>query len=597
VAELEEALLKKQGDVIAGVVAVTKARQARMAFTRDHATVDEIVVGRRGAPGLPKSEAELAGKVIAVPRGSSWAEALAAVNERVPTVTVDEVDDVHSPDQLASDVAQGERALTVVDSVRLPAMRQYLPELEPLFVLTRARPVAFAVRKEDTALRAQIDAYISARFLERRPDEIRTGDLDGIRKRGTLRVLTSNNAVSFYLYRGNRYGFDYELARSFANSQGLTLEVVLAPSHDALIPMLQAGKGDVIAASFTRTAAREAQVAFSRPYLFTREVLVQRKGGPVKRLEDLAGRRVTVRASSSYAEHLAPLAVQYGFTVDPAPEDAEVEDQLAEVGDGELELTVADSHFLAAEQLVRDDLEGAFELSPQDQPIAFAVRKDNPKLLAALDAFVKRTYRSTEYNMLKARSFQSVRAVTVAKEQDSGRTGSLSPYDGVIKKYSARYGFDWRLMSAQAWRESHFDPKARSFAGALGLFQVMPATGKELGFTRLTDVEQGTHAGIAYMAKLVGRLEPSLPLDERLRFSLAAYNAGFGRLEDARRLAKDLKLSPDAWEGQVEKAMGLLARPRYAKRTRGGYCRCQEPVDYVNMIQNKYRAYVQLVPP
>jgi membrane-bound lytic murein transglycosylase F len=151
-------------------------------------------------------------------------------------------------------------------------------------------------------------------------------------------------------------------------------------------------------------------------------------------------------------------------------------------------------------------------------------------------------------------------------------------------------------MSAQAWRESQFNPKATSFVGAQGLFQVMPATGKELGFTKLYEPETGTHAGIKYMHWLLKRYEPSLPLNERVRFSLAAYNAGFGRVEDARRLAVLLNLDPDVWDDNVEKAMGLLARSKYARMVKGGFCRCQEPVDYVNIIENKYESFAQLVP-
>ncbi|MEW5740570.1 MAG: transporter substrate-binding domain-containing protein [Myxococcota bacterium] len=596
VSELEQALLTRRGDVIAAGLAVTRSRRATLAFTRDTAAVDEVVVGRKGSAGLPRRPEELSGKTVTVPRGSSYVEALEELGKRVRGVSIEAVDDVHSADQLAWEVARGQRALTVVDSTRLSAMARYLPELEPLFVLTHARPTAFALRPDDATLRAQLDAFLVTRaFTAEQP--LHTDDLDAIKKRGTLRVLTRNNSVSFFLYRGNRYGFDYELARAFAKSQGLHLEVVVAPSWDALIPMLEEGKGDVIAASFTRTSARETRVAFSQPYLTVSEVLVQRKGGPVKRWEDLAGRKVTAPPSSSWAEHLAPFARQYGFTVVDAPEDAEAEDLLADVADGAIDFTVTDSHFLAAERLVRDELEVAVPLTAEEQPIAFAVRPGNVKLLGALDTFVKRTVRSAEYNLLKKRSFESQRAATVARTQDSGVTGRICPYDAVIKKYSLRYGFDWRLMAAQAWRESNFDPKARSFAGALGLFQVMPATGQELGFTRLTEVDQGTHAGIKYMAKLVARLEPTLPLEERVRFALAAYNAGFGRLEDARRLARDLKLNPDVWAGNVEKAMALLARPAYARRSRGGYCRCQEPVDYVGIIENKYRSYAQLVPP
>lgn len=596
IADLEPALAEKRGDLIGVGLVVTKARSERLAFTRPVRAVDEWLVGRRGAKDAPRSPAALAGRTVAVPVGSSYAETVEALATTVPGLVVDTVHDVVGADALAQAVARGERPLTVVDDNRLEAMRRYVPDLEPLFVLAKDRPVAFAMRKGDAALRAQFDAFLVARALSPR-HEPSTADLDAIKKRGTLRLLTQNNSVSFFLQNGSRRGFDYELIRSFASGLGLHVEVVVAPTHDALIPMLREGKGDVIAAAMTRTPAREQLVAFSRPYLFTRPVLVQRKGGPVKRLEDLAGRRVTVWASSSYAELLPPLAAKYGFTVANAPEDEEVEDLMAEVGDGTLELTVADSHALAAESLLRDDLEAALELSATDDELAFAVRKENPQLLKALDAFVRRVYRGTEYNLLKRRSFENTRAVAAAKSQDSGRTGRLSPYDAIIKKYSQRYGFDWRLMTAQAWRESHFDPKARSPVGALGLFQVMPATGRELGFTKLTDADEGTHAGIKYLSRLVARVEATVPLEERVRFALAAYNAGFRRLEDARRLAKELGLDPNVWSGNVEKAMGLLSRPKYAKRTGTGFCRCQEPVAYVGIIESKYRSYAQLVPP
>lgn len=594
-AELIPALLDGRGDVIAAGLTVTKERQRDVAFTRPTRSVDELLVGQKGAKGLPKKPADLAGRRVAVPKGSAFVETIAALKQQVPTLELEEIEGTLPADQLAWDVAHGKRALTVVDSLRLDAMRAYMPELEPLFPLASERAIAYALRPKDTALRAKLDAWLIERAFQH-DGRTATGDLDVIKKRGTLRVLTRNNAVSFYLYRGERLGFDYELAKMFAASQGLTLEVVVAPSYDALLPMLQEGKGDLIAASLTVTPEREQQVAFSRPYLFVKELVVQRKGAPkVARLEELAGRKITVRRSSSYAERLRPLAAQHGFTLVDADEDAEVEDLVADVGDGAAELTVADSHFLDAELLFRDDIEAAFELS-NDRPIAFALRKDTPKLQAAVDAFVKRAYRGLEYNVIKKRCFENRRQLSAARDADSAKTGRLSPFDEVIKKYSTSYGFDWRLMSAQAWRESRFDPKAKSWVGALGLFQVMPATGKEMGFTKLLDVDTGTHAGVKYMSGLVKRFEPSLPLDEKVRFALAAYNAGFGRVEDARRLAQELKLDPDTWKGNVEKSLGLLARPKYARRARGGFCRCQEPVDYVNIIENKYESFLQLVP-
>ena len=590
-AELIPSLLAGKGDVIAAGLTITEARKKRVAFTRPTQAVDEVLVARKGAANPPKSVKDLAGRTVVVPKGSAFIETLAAI----PGVTIVEKENLATADQLPFELARGGFELTVLDSVRFEAMKSYLPELDPRFPLAEGRGLAFALRPGDAALRSKLDAFlIEKAFRSHVTDDV--GDLEAIKKRGTLRVLTRNNAVSFYLYRGNREGFDYELAKAFARSQGLTLEIILAPSYDALLPMLKAGQGDFVAASLTATPERAREVDFTRPYLFVKELLVQKKGkNPLTSLDQLRGRTVTVRASSSYAERLRPLTTQYGFALANADEDAEVEDLLADVDDGVIDLTVADSHFFQAEALFRKNLEAPLELSAES-PLAFAVRKENPKLKAALDAWVKQVYRGTEYNVLKKRSFENKGALTEARELATDKTGRISSFDPLIQKYSQLYGFDWRLMSAQAWRESRFDPQAKSFAGALGLFQVMPATGLELGFTRLKDPEQGTHAGIKYMSQLVRRVEPSIPLDERVRFALAGYNAGFGRVQDARRLASELKLNPDVWAGNVEKAMGLMARPKYARRVRTGFCRCQEPVDYVHIIENKYESFVQIVP-
>ncbi|MFT3712781.1 MAG: transporter substrate-binding domain-containing protein [Archangium sp.] len=593
-AELIPALLENKGDVIAAGLTVTDERKKLVAFTRSTLSVDELLVAKKKLPNAPRTPEALKGRTVVIPKGSAFAESLA----KLPGVTAWERAGLEAPDQLAQEVSDGVSELTVIDSVRFEVIKTYLPSLEALFPVAKGRGIAFALKPSDEQLKSKLDAFLIAHAFEEGDGASVTADLPVIDKRKTLRVLTRNNAVSFYLYKGNRDGFDYELIKAFARSRGLTLEVVLAPSYSDLIPMLKAGQGDVIAASLTATPERSKEVTFTRPYLTVKELFVQQKSKQkLTSFDDLKGRTVVVRKSSSYAEKLRPLAEQYGFKLNDAPEDLEVEDLLADVDDGVIDLTVADSHFFEAEALFRKNLEAPLALSGTSEvPIAFATRKENPLLAAALDAWVKKVYRGMEYNVLKKHCFENKGALTEARELSTAKTGSLSPYDPLIKKYSTQYGFDWRLMSAQAWRESRFDPKAKSFAGALGLFQVMPATGKELGFTKLQDAEQGTHAGIKYMNQLVQRLEPSLPLDERVRFALAGYNAGFGRVQDARRLAKELSLDPNVWSGNVEKAMGLMARPQYARRVRTGFCRCQEPVDYVKHIENKYDSFVQLVP-
>jgi membrane-bound lytic murein transglycosylase F len=493
-----------------------------------------------------------------------------------------------------------------VDGNLLDSIEAYNPEVERLFSIADGRRIAWGLRKEDPRLKAALDAYLMEMALTDYTAERFTGDLDAIRKRGVLRVLTRNNPLTYFLHRGEPLGFDYQLAKAAADELGVRLEVVVPPSRDQLIPWLREGRGDVIAASLTITPERAAEVAFSRPYLYVDEVLVQRTAGPkVASPAELKGRTVHVRKSSSYYQTLLALQQRHGpFKVELAPEDQETEVLLDAVAEGQIDFTVADSHILDAERVYRDDLEAAFPLRQptgeegapaQQKEIAFAVRKESPKLRAFLDDFVKKTYRGVHYNMWRKRYFEDKRHITRAREERAGNSGQLSPYDAIIQKYSTRYGFDWRLMTAQAWRESHFDPQAKSWVGAKGLFQVMPTTGKAMGFTHLEDPEEGTHAGVKYMHQMLGRLAPEIPFKHRLRFALASYNVGLGHVLDARRLAAEQGLDPNKWFGHVEKALLLLEKPQYYKRARHGYCRGSEPVRYVSDIQSRYTEYVEIV--
>ena len=182
-------------------------------------------------------------------------------------------------------------------------------------------------------------------------------------------------------------------------------------------------------------------------------------------------------------------------------------------------------------------------------------------------------------------------------ESRASQTGELSPYDTLVKKYAKQYGFDWRLMVAQMYQESRFDPEARSWAGALGLMQVLPKTARGFGFDNLHSPEEGIHAGIKYLAWVRDRFEPELSVKDRMWFALAAYNVGQGHVFDARRVARQQGLNPNRWFGNVEKAIRLLSKKQYARQARHGYCRCSEPEKYVREITQRYEAYVQATEP
>ena len=540
--ELIPMLVEGKGDLVAAQLTVTDKREQQVAFARPTATVEEWVVGQRGAENLPRSPVALAGREVHVRPSSSFAETLEALQgSDIATFKVVFVEEHLDTESIVYEVTQGKRPLTVVDSHTLDAIQAYTDAVEPLFKIAEGRQIAWAVRRQNPELLAATNTFLVEKSLTGHTNERFLGDLEGIRERGVLRVLTRNNPVTYYLYRGRPMGFDFELAKLIAEDLDVRLAMVVPPSRDQLIPWLLEGRGDIIAASFTITEERGAHVAFSQPYLFVDEMVVSRAGDPpMTTLADLKGSTLHVRRSSSYYDTLERLQGDYGpFTIVEAPEDLETEQLIGMVARGEIPLTVSDSHILNVELTYRDEIVGALTLSrggDDEKAIAFAVRPQNTEFAAYLDGFVKKTYRGLEYNLARKAYFEDKHRIAVATTRRTGVSGELSPYDGVIKKHSESYGLDWRLMAAQAFHESGFDPNAKSWVGALGLFQVMPATGQEMGITELVDPpEGGVRAGIMYLDRQIKRMDPTIPFRQRVRFALAAYNVGYGHLVDARR--------------------------------------------------------------
>ena len=588
-------LIAGRGDVAATPLTVTPERSAKVAFTDPVDAVDEVVIGHKGAKKPPRSAAELAGHTVSVPTGSIFEASLAAL--KLPDLKVAVVLPPAQQADLLGDVSRGDRELTVVDSNLLASEEQFAPDAVRLFALNRKRPIAWALSPASKDLKSTLDLFIQEQSLIAHAKRTRTGDLPDVKKHRVLRVLTRNNAVSYFLYRGEPAGFDYELMKHFADQLEVRLQILVPPSHADLVPWLLEGKGDVIAASYTQTPERNALVAFSKPYLEVQELIVQRTSEPrLTSVAQLAGRHIRVRPGSSYRDTLEKLRSQgVAFVVELARSDEETEDLIAQVAAGTVDLTVADSHILQAELSWRSDVVGAFPVG-EKQLLGFAVRPKDKQLKAALDRYVARTYKSLEYNLWWRRYFENTQLATQVRTPDAGVGQGLCAYDPIFRKYAEQYGFDWRLLAAQSYQESRFDPTARSLAGAVGLFQVLPKTAKEMGFSKLNDPDQGAHAGIQHLARLADRLETTLPVQQRMRFALAAYNAGWGHLTDARQLARTKGLDPDKWFKSVEQAMLLLSQPAYYSRARHGYVRGFEPVRYVSEIQTRYENYLKLVP-
>jgi len=594
--ELIPALLQGRGDVAAGNLTVTEERRKQVAFSTPITTVSELVVGRAAEAPMRDASA-LVGRKLAIRRSSSFWETALELQREHPGIRIVEAPERMETDELLDNVARGDFDLTLADSNLTRSALDWRDDLRVLLDLRRPRLIAWALRPDSVELRRAVDAHLAEITSGLASDGPHTDDLPGIRRRGVLRVLTRNSATTYFIWRGQLMGFEFDLARRFAQRQGLRLEMVVPPSREDLVPWLLAGKGDVIAANLTASPerAREAGVAFSRNYLGAVEMLVARQDDPIAYPEELAGRRIAVRRSSSYWRTLEARRDELGFVLEPAPEALETEAIVAGVANRRFDLTVADSHILDVELAHRDDVKGVFALSePVDH--GWAVRPDNPELLATIDAFFDREYRGLYYNVLVHRYFEDSRQMRRRAEQRV-RNGVLSPWDPLIQRYAAQYGFDWRLIAAQMHQESRFDPEARSFAGARGLLQVLPRTAREFGFTSLEQPEVGIHAGVRYLSWLREQLDRGRGNPECIWMSLAAYNVGYGHVRDAQRIARQRGLDPDFWFGNVEKAMLLKEDPEVYRNTRFGYARGHEPVDYVRAIRDRYRAYVRVAAP
>ena len=288
-------------------------------------------------------------------------------------------------------------------------------------------------------------------------------------------------------------------------------------------------------------------------------------------------------------ERLRDSGINFELVTAPAGENTAA--TLYQVSRGDYDLTVIGSNQINAEFEGRLNLKSHFELS-EPLPEAWVVRAGSKKLLHALNAYINKEYRKGFYNLLLAKYIDN-------PTPSSGRNmlseiSRLSPYDDIVHKYAEQFGFDWRLIVAQMYQESHFDPTAVSDAGAEGLMQLTPDTGDLLGIKDLDDPNASIYGGVKYLAYLRGRFEDDLLMEDRTWFTLAAYNAGYNRVKRARWLAEKMGLNKNKWFNNVERAMQVLARPYHKNGELIQYCRCGQTTHYIRDIRTLYNNYVRL---
>ena len=420
-----------------------------------------------------------------------------------------------------------------------------------------------------------------------------TGDFDGMLERQRVRVLVVESRTNYFLDGAIQRGLTYDTVRAFESeiNEGrkgpIRVEIVFRPTHpDDLIPALLEGRGDIAAANLTITPERSAQVDFSPGWLNgVRELVVTGPASPkLATLDDLAGKEVYVRRSSSYFASLTGINDSYGplhpkIKIREVPETLEDEDLLEMLDAGLIPLTVVDDHLAKFWLQVLDHVTVRDDIAVREGgEIAWAFRKDSPRLRAAIESFQKDHHEGTTVANMKLREYlRSTRHVKSAStEAHERRFRAVAAY---FQSYGKQYGFDWLLMTAQGFRESGLDQSVKSPVGAIGVMQLMPPTGQAMGVGDIHKAENNIHAGIKYMRTMLDVYFKDAPMDDlnRALFAFASYNAGPGRVAQLRREAEKTGLDPNVWFGNVETV---------AARRIG-----QETVRYVRDIYKYYVAY------
>jgi len=437
-----------------------------------------------------------------------------------------------------------------------------------------------------------------------------TLDLDVIQKRGFINALVDNNSFSYFIYKGRPMGYEYELLNLLAKQLKVDLKIKVISGVEKAIEQLNSGEGDILAFPLTITKERTQYVNFTQPLFNSYQVLVQRKpenwrsitrdqtdSKLIRNASDLIGKEVHVMKSSSFAERMKNLSEEIGgdIIIREDSADAESESLIKRVVMGEIDYTVADHPIAVVNAAYYPNIDVGTILSLPQQ-IAWAVRKNSPQLLSAMNAWLAKVKKESTFMVIYNRYFKSPRTSLLRIQSDYSSIGGskISPYDDLIKTGSEKLGWDWRLLAAIIYQESRFVNNDESWAGARGLMQLMPETAEQFGATNPDDPRQNIKAGVNYLKYLDNYWSKDITdQTERLKFVLASYNVGLSHIIDARRLTEKYKGNPVKWNDNVEYYLLKKSDPVYYRdpTAPAGYCKCEEPVNYVKNVLERYEEY------
>ena len=459
-------------------------------------------------------------------------------------------------------------------------------------------------------------------------------DLAQIRERGYLVVLAPYNSTTYFIYQGEPLGYEYEMLRGFAKDLGVTLKMVVVTDPKSLFPLLNSGDGDIAAGRLVPSTAPttalqdQSPVAFTRALYRTEPALVQQQLAPsaagegaeqalepgpanplpevdiqarlVSQPAQLAGHTVTLPEDSAYRRTLVELSDEITGDIHVVEVGENIQDEtLAQkVARGEVQFTVMPRNLADLKEAEFKNLK-VRPILGQPHRVAWAVRKNSSELMKELNRWIEEKKNGALFDALYQKYFIDRRRYLerVQSEYLTSKTGKLSAFDPLIKQFAGELNWDWRLLASQAFQESRFKPEARSWAGATGLLQLMPATARQFGVTNALDPSDNVQGAVKFLKWLQRYWERRIPDEtERLKFILASYNTGAGHVEDAQRLTEKYGGNPQKWD-DVSYWLLQKSTQQYSSDpvVKFGFCRGLEPVNYVTNILERFDHYKQFV--
>lgn len=421
-------------------------------------------------------------------------------------------------------------------------------------------------------------------------------DFDQIKKDGEFTIITLNSSTSYFIYKEEAMGYDYDLAQDFCEHHGLKLNVKVAQNMARLTEMLNNGEGDLIAFAVPIQNELKDSLIYCGLEQITHQVLVQRanKGDTIlKDVTELIGKEIYVEGNTKYHQRLTNLDAELGggIRIHTVSEDTITSEDLIEmVSQGKIQYTVCDEYIAKLNRTYYRNVDISMQIS-FEQRSSWAVRKDAPQLAKALNEWFVENGNTRVYRSITKKYFE------LSKQQFDGEyivpknlpKGAVSIYDDLFKKHARGTKYDWYFLAAICYHESRFQNNLTSWAGAAGIMGLMPRTAASLGLTNEDRMNPDLSIGAA--VELLDRLDRIFRkvegIEEREKFILAAYNGGNGHVNDAQALALKYGANPYIWEGNVEKYLELKSNPEYYNDPvcKSGYFRGGETTKYIKNVQ------------